>query len=317
MENKMKPIVTITMNPSIDESTSINQVVADKKLRCKQPTYEPGGGGINVSRVIKTLGGDTLAMYLAGGPTGQMFQNMLDEIDIVNHPVPIKNLTRMDLMVIEEISGRQYRFGMPGPEVREKEWQQCLADLSALDFKPEYIVASGSLPLGVPDDFYTLVARISHDLGSRLIVDTSGVALCEAIKGGVFLLKPNMNELKSLIGKDLTDESQIEAEVVKLVKSGKSEIIVLSLGAAGALMVSKEGTERVRAPTVPIVSKVGAGDSTVGGIVLGLARGMSIKQAVFFGVAAGSATVMTPGSQLCRREDVERLYNNITKLNSF
>jgi 6-phosphofructokinase 2 len=200
---------------------------------------------------------------------------------------------------------------MPGPSVTEPEWQKCLTDLASLNFRPDYIVASGSLPPGVPDDFYTLVARISHQLGARLIVDTSGQALCEAVKGGVYLLKPNMNELKSLVGKDLKDEYQIESEVKKLIKSGKSEIVVVSLGAAGVMMVSKEGTERVRAPTVPIISKVGAGDSTVGGIVLSLARGMSIRDAVTYGVASGSATVMTPGSQLCRREDVERLYNNM------
>jgi 6-phosphofructokinase 2 len=307
----MKPIVTLTLNPSIDESTSVSHVVADRKLRCNAPTHEPGGGGINVSRVVKNLGGETLAMYLVGGPTGQMFQTLLEHTGVANHPVSIKDLTRMDLMVIEESSGRQYRFGMPGPSVTEPEWQKCLTDLASLNFRPDYIVASGSLPPGVPDDFYTLVARISHQLGARLIVDTSGQALCEAVKGGVYLLKPNMNELKSLVGKDLKDEYQIESEVKKLIKSGKSEIVVVSLGAAGVMMVSKEGTERVRAPTVPIISKVGAGDSTVGGIVLSLARGMSIRDAVTYGVASGSATVMTPGSQLCRREDVERLYNNM------
>jgi 6-phosphofructokinase 2 len=310
----MKPIVTLTLNPSIDESTSVSNVVADRKLRCSAPSHEPGGGGINVSRVIKSLGGDTMAMYLVGGPTGQMFQTLIDKAEITSHPIQIRDLTRMDLMVIEESSGRQYRFGMPGPNVGEPEWQKCLTDLASLSFKPEYIVASGSLPPGVPDDFYTLVARVSHQLGARLIVDTSGSALLEAVKGGVYLLKPNMNELKSLVGKDLKDEFQIEAEVKKLIISGKSEIVVVSLGAAGVLMVSKEGTERVRAPTVPIISKVGAGDSTVGGMVLSLARGMSIRESVTFGVAAGSATVMTQGSQLCRREDVERLYSGMIDL---
>jgi 6-phosphofructokinase 2 len=311
----MKPIVTLTMNPSIDESTSVANVIADRKLRCSAPSHEPGGGGINVSRVIKSLGGESLAIFPVGGPTGDMFQALIDKANITNHPVRIQDLTRMDLMVIEEATGRQYRFGMPGPQVNESEWQRCLTDLSSLDFKPEYIIASGSLPPGVPEDFYTLVARISHQIGAKLIVDTSGKALSEAIKGSVYLLKPNMNELKSLVGKELKDENQIEIEVLKFIRSGLVEIVVVSLGPAGVLMVSKDGTEKFRAPTVPIISKVGAGDSTVGGIVLSLARDVPLREAVIYGVAAGSATVMTPGSQLCRPEDVERLYAGLINVN--
>jgi 6-phosphofructokinase 2 len=310
----MKPIVTLTINPSIDESTSIGNVIADRKLRCNPPTYEAGGGGINVSRVVRILGGDTLAMYLVGGVTGQMFQDLVDRTGIGARPIPIADMTRMDLMVMEESTGRQYRFGFPGPQVKEVEWQSCLTELSELDFQPEYIVASGSLPPGVPDNFYNLVARISHELGARLIVDTSGPALQEAVKAGVYLLKPNMNEMRSLVGREIKDEAQLEREAMKIVKSGQSEIVVVSLGAAGVLWASRDGAERVRAPTVPIVSKVGAGDSTLGGIVFSLARGLSIREAIRFGVAAGSATVMTPGSQLCLKEDVEKLYARISSL---
>lgn len=306
----MKPIVTITVNPSIDQSTSVPNVIADRKLRCKPPVYEPGGGGINVSRVIRILGGETMAFYTMGGLTGQLFQELLNGIGMICHPISIRDLTRMDLMVIEESTGRQYRFGMPGPLVREEEWQKLLNDLSNLDFRPDYVVASGSLPPGVPQDFYSMVAGICRKLGARLIVDTSGSALVEAVNnGGIFLVKPNMSEMRDLIGKDIRDESHLESEARKIVESGKVEVLVISLGAAGALMVSRDGTQRVRAPTVNIVSKVGAGDSTVGGIVLSLTRGMPLIEAVRFGVATGSATVMTPGSQLCRREDVERLYN--------
>jgi 6-phosphofructokinase 2 len=307
----MKPIITITMNPSVDESSSVDHVVAGRKLRCKQPTYEPGGGGINVSRVIARLGGETLAYYLVGGPTGQIFQELLDRQSVKAFPIPIKGLTRMDLMIIEEATGAQYRFGMPGPQVLDADWQRCLTEISNISPSPDYIVASGSLPPGVPPDFYALLARICHEIGAKLIVDTSGEALCRAASAGLFLLKPNMSEFRDLIGKDVRDEIQIESEMKKLVNAGAVEVIVVSLGAAGALMVSASGSERVRAPTVPIISKVGAGDSTVAGIVLGLSRGMPIRDAVRLGVAAGAATVMTPGSELCRPEDVERLYQQI------
>jgi 6-phosphofructokinase 2 len=304
----MKPIITLTANPSIDESTSVSHVVADRKLRCSTPAYEPGGGGINVSRVIKILGGDTRAVYLTGGATGQFFNQLMEKTGVELHPVPIEDLTRTDLMIIEESTGRQYRFGMPGPSVKEEEWKRCLIEMENLDCQPEYIVASGSLPPGVPENFYHLVSHISTRSGARLVVDTSGRALAEAVKGEIFLLKPNMNELRALVGKELKDEAEIEAEMANIVKSGKSQFVVVSLGASGALVVSKAGTERVPAPIVPIISRVGAGDSMVAGMVLSLARGMSIRDAVRFGVATGSATVMTPGSNLCKREDAERLY---------
>jgi 6-phosphofructokinase 2 len=308
----MKPIVTLTVNPSVDESTSVCHVVADRKLRCEEPIYESGGGGINVSRVIKILGGETRAMYLAGGATGRFFQQLIEKTGVELHPMPIDGLTRTDLIITEDSTGRQYRFGMPGPSVKEAEWKRCLTELENLDCQPDYIVASGSLPPGIPEEFYHMVAYISRRLDAKYIVDTSGPALASVSKGEVFLLKPNMSELRTLAGRELKNEAEIESAVADLIRKGKSQIIVVSLGASGALVATKTGIERIPAPVVPIVSRVGAGDSMVAGIVLGLARGMSVLSAVRFGVAAGSATVMTPGTNLCRREDVERLYAAIS-----
>jgi 6-phosphofructokinase 2 len=144
--------------------------------------------------------------------------------------------------------------------------------------------------------------------GAKVMIDASGDALNQALQEGVYLVKPNYREFRDLVGQDMKEESQIEAEALKLVKSGRCEILVISLGAAGALMVSKEVVEHIRPPTVPIVSKVGAGDSMVAGTVLSLARGQTPRDAVLFGIAAGAAAVMTPGTEMCRREDVERLY---------
>lgn len=141
-----------------------------------------------------------------------------------------------------------------------------------------------------------------------MIIDASGEALDQALQEGVYLVKPNVREFRELVGEDIKEESQIKAEAQKMVKSGRCEVLVISLGAAGALMVSQEFTEHILPPTVPIVSKVGAGDSMVAGIVLSLARGKPLRESVLFGVAAGTAAVMTPGTELCRREDVERLY---------
>jgi 6-phosphofructokinase 2 len=212
---------------------------------------------------------------------------------------------------LEESTSRQYRFGVPGPEFQDEEWERCLDELSALCPTPNYLVASGSLPPGVPTDFYARAARVGKDRGAKVIIDVSGEALAEALKEGVYLIKPNVREFRELVGEDIKEEPQIKAEAQKMVKSGWCEVLVISLGAGGALMVSENVAQHILPPTVPIVSKVGAGDSMVAGIVLSLARGKPLMEAVLFGVAAGTAAVMTPGTELCRREDTERLFESM------
>lgn len=310
----MQPIVTLTLNPAIDASTTVEHVLAEHKLRCTEPHREPGGGGINVSRAVGKLGGASLALYLSGGPPGQMLQELLDREGLVHHRMAIAGWTRESLTVLEETTGRQFRFNMPGPALQAAEWQQCFEHLAALDPKPGYLVASGSLPPGVPDDFYAQVARTGNAMGARVIVDTSGEALCHAANEQLYLIKPNLRELGMLLGHPFIDEDEVETAAADLVAGGRCEAVVVSLGAAGALLVTREVRERIPAPTVPIISKVGAGDSMVAGIVLSLARGMQLRQAVRFGVAAGAAAVMTPGSELCRREDTERLYARMGSL---
>jgi 6-phosphofructokinase 2 len=204
---------------------------------------------------------------------------------------------------------------MPGPELREKEWEPFLRELSVIDPSPDYLVASGSLPPGVPADFYARVARIGKERGAKTIIDVAGEALEQALEQGVYLIKPNVGEFRALVGKNIQEKSHIMAEARKIVGSGRCEVLVISLGAAGALMVSSRFAEHILPPTVPIVSKVGAGDSMVAGIVASLARGKPLRESVLFGVAAGTAAVMTPGTELCRREDAERLFENMVSGN--
>jgi len=307
----MKSIVTITMNPAIDKSSTVDHVVAEHKLYCAAPRFEPGGGGINVSRAVRKLGGESLALYPCGGPTGETLQLLLGQEGLRHHPVPIKGWSRENLIILEASTGQQYRFGMPGPELGAEEWQRCLDQIFAGESKPQYVVASGSLPPGVPQDFYARVARLGKQHGARVVVDTSGEALRLALREGVFLVKPNIREFREMLGSGGEDESKIRALAKKMVLDGQCEVVVISLGAAGVLMVSDSGLERLQPPAVPIISKVGAGDSMVAGMVLSLARGNSLRDAVRFGVAAGTAAVMTPGTELCRREDAERLYRQM------
>ncbi|HBH87999.1 MAG TPA: phosphofructokinase [Syntrophaceae bacterium] len=307
----MKKSVTLTMNPSIDKSSSVAHVVAERKLYCKPPRFEAGGGGVNVSRAIKKLGGESILLYPAGRITGERLQELLDQEGLNHRPFPIQGVIRESLVILEESTGQQYRFGMPGPEIQKEEWEQFLQELSAIEPSPDYLVASGSLPPGVPADFYAKAARIGKKRGAKTIIDTSGEALEQALMEGVYLIKPNVREFREMVGEDIKEESQIKAEALKMVKSGRCEVLVISLGAAGALMVSEDFAEHILPPTVPIVSKVGAGDSMVAGIVLSIAQGKPLRESILFGVAAGTAAVMTPGTELCRREDAERLFENM------
>lgn len=304
----MKSIVTLTMNPAIDTSSSVSHVFPDSKLRCAAPRHDPGGGGINVSRAIHRLGGDSLAIYAAGGPTGHLLRDLLEKEGVRQEPIPVKAWTRENLYVHESASGHHYRFIMPGAALAEKEWHQCLERISHLPKKTSYLVASGSLPSGVPNDFFGRVAKVTKQLGIPFVLDTPQPSLALALKEGVFLVKPSLQELSELTGLELRNEWDQAAAAQKLVKSGQCEVVVLSLGAAGAWLTTKEGSERLWAPSVRVRSRVGAGDSMLGAIILGLTRKLSMKEAVRFGIAAGAAATLNPGTQLCSREDTERLF---------
>ena len=301
----MRAITTLTLNPALDVSTSIHSVAAEIKLRCDAPGFHAGGGGINVARAVHFLGGAALAVYAAGGHTGAKLAQLLDAESIARRAMPIAGTTRESFTCYEDSSGLQYRFTLPGPTLSEAEWRACLD--ACFDTSPDYLVVSGSLPGGVPAECYAELARRAKAHGSRLIIDSAGESLNAARHGGVFLLKPNLRELSRLADEPLRDESDIKSAAQRLVTDGFAEAIVVSLGAAGAALATSADYTKLRAPIVPIRSKVGAGDSMVAGIALALARGDSLLDAARFGVAAGSAAVMTPGTQLCRREDAERL----------
>ena len=298
------------MNPTIDKSSSVDSVAPEIKLRCESPDFHPGGGGINVSRAIKKLGGVSLTVYTSGGSMGQMLENLLIQEGIQHQPVAVSGLTRESFTVFEKSTTLQYRFSMPGPEITTDECQQVLDTVFSHD--ADYLVASGSLPPGVPDDFYAQVAQQAKASNIPLIVDTTGNASHEAAKAGVFLLKPNLRELEIFVQKPIESDDHLKVVAQELIAAGMAEVLAVSMGAAGAAFITADTYANLRAPMVPIQSKVGAGDSMVGGIVLALARGQSLLDAVRYGVAAGSAAVMTPGTELCRLKDTDMLFEKVT-----
>lgn len=311
----MTSIVTVTMNPAIDVNSGTEQVLPNRKVRCERPTREPGGGGINVARAATRLGGSARTMFVAGGVTGARLTTMVAEEGIEAHPIEIADETREVVNVMERSSGSQFRFVMEGPTLRASEWIAVLDTVAALEPAPRYLVASGTLPSGVPDDFYGRLSRLAAERGIRLIVDTSGPPLRHAVGPGTFLIKPNLTEFRELTGGvagPFTDFF-LKGAASALVAAGQTRAVVISMGAGGAIVATETGTRQIAAPTVSVESRIGAGDSMVAGIVVALQRGAALEEAALFGVAAGTAAVMTPGTQLCRREDAERLFDEMKK----
>jgi 6-phosphofructokinase 2 len=303
------------MNPAVDQSSSTSFVTDEKKLKCRNLRYDPGGGGINVSRAIMNLGGKTKSFYPAGGCTGDLLEKLLDREKIEHSRIPIDESTRVNVHILEETTNKQYRFNMPGTRLQEGEWIKCIQTLEDFTPSPDFIVASGSLPPGVPNDFYKQVAKLSKKLGSKLIVDTSGDPLRRTLEEGIFLIKPNLREFTELINEKMKDEKHIIQKGRQIIENNRCKIIVISMGASGTFVITSDNYDHLHSPIVPINSRIGAGDCMVAGITLKLAMGDSLDEAVKYGVAAGAAAVITPGTELCRKEDVERLFKNIMLLN--
>ena len=304
----LKKIVTLTLNPVIDKSVSVAGISPNTKLRCTSPTYDAGGGGINVSRALKKLGEKSLCMYLAGGPTGEHLRQILDKAGIDQMVVSIKGWTRDNLAVTDTTTNLQYRFGVPGPLVEKEEWEALLIKLEKNLEEGDYLVASGKLPPGMPDDFYVLVAEIAKSKKVHFILDTSGEALAKATKSRVFMLKPNLGELSTLCGVTSISAMELEPLAKKFLKEHDCEILVVSLGPKGALLATKDLIEHIPAPTVLQKSTIGAGDSMVAGMVVSLLKGKSYSEMAKYGVACGTAATMHEGTQLCNKDDADNLY---------
>lgn len=301
-------IVTLTLNPAIDKSTTLDRIVPEKKLRCSPARYEPGGGGINVSRVLKRLGTPSLAAFTSGGPMGLMLEGLVKKEGLNYEALPIQEWTRESFAVSETSTGQQYRFGMPGPTLTEREWKSVLSWLASLSPAPEFLVLSGSLPPGVPDEAYAQIAEWARLNGIKVVLDTSGPSLEKALDTGVFLVKPNLSELAGLVNKSAISGKEQESIASMLVHSGRAQMVVVSLGARGAMLAHAGGIHYAVPPTIVAKSTIGAGDSTVAGMIWALAQGYAPQALLRYGVACGTAATMNTGTELCRPDDVQQLF---------
>ncbi len=306
-------ILTITLNPTVDKSTSVENIKPEKKLRCAPPRYEPGGGGINVSRGLARLGIQSIALFTSGGRTGNLLQELLQKEDVGTLPITVRAETRENFTVVDTSHNEQFRFGMPGEDISVKETETIRESINALSPFPEIVVISGSLPPGIDAAFMRTLVKDLKGKGAKVIADTSGEALTEVLNEGVYMLKPNLGELGSLTGNDNLDNDSADEAAKQLINEGKAEIVVVSLGPQGAYVVSKDEDIHVPAPSVKKRSTVGAGDSMVAGIVSVLARGGSLTEMARMGVACGSAATMAEGTGLFTKENAEKLYKWLSR----
>lgn len=307
-------IVTLTMNPALDLSTRVEQLRPEHKLRCTEPVREPGGGGINVARAVRKLGGDALAVFPAGGDAGESICLALDAEGVPFSRVPIAGRTRENINVWDQATGRHYRLCLPGPLLRPEEVQECLGRLRRLRPAPTWVVASGSLPPGADAGFYAELGREVRAAGAHFVLDAAGEPLRLAVRAGVSLIKPSLGEFEELTGARDRGLPELLAAARALVASGAVDAVVLSLGVRGVIWASRDDAGGFAPPLVTARSSVGAGDSLLAGVVLSLLRGLPLAQAVRFGVAAAAAAVMNPGTALCRAEDAERLLPEVVPL---
>lgn len=316
----MPRILTLTLNPALDVATAIDRVEPVHKMRCGEPVRHPGGGGINVARVLHRLGADVKAIYPAGGATGAALTKLLLAEGVPAQVVPIGGETRESFSVHEASSGQDWRFVLPGPTLSEAELRSCLevtrtalaagrpgGGPAAGGRDETWVVASGGLPPGVSDAWYADLAREVRALGARFVIDTSGLALARALAAGVDVLKPSLRELRGLTGQPLPDEASQVAAARALIDAGHAGTVALSLGEQGAILVCADGAWRAGALDVPVASTIGAGDSFVAGLVFGLAQGQAPQQAFAQALATSAASLLSRGTSLAEPADVTRL----------
>jgi len=302
----MTDILTVTLNPALDVLTTIDQVSDTHKMRCGAVIKHPGGGGVNVARVLHRMGANCVATYLAGGVTGERHHKLMSAEKVRCHVIPIADETRESFSAHELTSGNDFRFVLPGPNVSATEIETFF-DYVAQHLPKQLLVISGGLAPGMPTDFYARLAALAKQQGVRVVLDTNGPALAEALRVGVYLFKPSLRELRDLTGQALLDEASQIAAAQQLIQQGQAEIVAVSLGAEGAMVVSADECWRARSISVDVQTTIGAGDSFVAGMVWSLSRGDTLLKAFQFGMASGAAALLTPGTSLAQASDVHRL----------
>jgi 6-phosphofructokinase 2 len=299
-------IATITLNPSLDQHITVDGLVLDGTNRWSRLHRYAGGKGIDVSRAIHEMGGRTIAYGFIGGPVGRAVEIMLDEEEVPYSFTPIHRETRTNFIITDSKTWRQTRIDAPGPRISKEEFERFERKMRRISPSPDLIVVGGSLPPGIPNNVYYSIIMEAKTFGVRAILDSEGQWLAEGIKAKPYLVKPNVTEAEGLLGRALSDEDAVIEAALEIVDMGV-EVAVISRGKDGIIAATSQEVIKAVPPQVRVKSAVGAGDCTIAGLALKLANEESLFSACRLAVALGTAAVMTPGTELARRADVEEL----------
>lgn len=306
-------ILTVTLNPALDIATAADGVRPGPKLRCDTPAIDPGGGGVNVARVVRRLGTPVRALVAVGGPTGEALVTLMRAEGVETLTLEAPGETRLGIAVTDRASGDQYRFAFPGPTWPKARAAAMPRTIAAAARPGGFVVLSGSQPPGFAADFPERLARALSKSGARLIIDTSGPALQRLSEtppkatARPHVLRMDSGEAEALAGRPLPERRDTADFAQDLARRGAAEIVVVARGADGSTLATAGQRLHSAGADVPVVSKVGAGDSFVGAFTRALARGATPARALQEGSAAASAAVTTPATELCRPRDVRRL----------
>lgn len=299
-------IYTVTLNPALDKTVEIPGMALDTVNRVTSMRTDPGGKGINVSKVIAKLGGESCAVGILGGESGRTLLAALEREGLRTHFRFVEGQTRTNLKIIDRALHTNTDINEPGLTVSPADLDALLRDLLGMVREGDIVVLAGSLPQGAPQDTYRVWTAACREKGARVCLDADGVLLAEGLKAAPYLIKPNEDELSRLVGHRLTDTDELIAEGRRLLKGGVTRVVI-SLGEHGALYLRRNEVLYAEGLSVPVGSTVGAGDSVVAALAYADSLGMSDEDAVRLSTATGAANVMCSGTQPAEREAVEKL----------
>jgi len=299
-------ILTLTLNPAVDKTVFVHGIAIGEVQRVRQSHLDPGGKGINVSRVVDRLGWPTIAFGLLAGEIGQIIDHALEVEGVQNHFLHLPGQTRLNVTIFDQDTGKGTSFYDEGPEVGPIVLAQLENEILPWFFVTPVLVLAGSLPPGVPTDTYASLINLAHRRGIKTILDSDGAALQAGVEAVPYMIKPNVEEAERLLGRKLPDRPAVIQAAVDLAARGIA-VVVISMGAEGAICAAEGKVWRAVAPSVARRSTVGSGDSLVAGMALAFARGDSVVEGLRLGTAAGAATAMEPGTTLASPDDVRAL----------
>ncbi|WP_152803364.1 1-phosphofructokinase [Alkalibaculum sporogenes] len=304
-------IITVTLNPALDKTINTNKFIFGQVNKVEKSIQDPGGKGINVSKVLKNIDNINLAIGFIGGNNGEIIVQSLKQMGIEEKFTSIKANTRMNIKIIDGATGETTDLNERGEYIQKNELEEFLSQYKEIVRKGDFVVIAGSVPRGIPDSIYYILSKYAETVGAKVFLDTSGNYLKEALESKVFLIKPNIDELEEVVGKKIHSQDEILDECRKLLDSKDISNICLSMGSRGAMLITKDYVLKAKVPIVAVKSTVGAGDSLLGGIVSYLDKGCSIEEAFKCGVAASVVAVTKEGTKAPNLSEIIKMMNEI------